>query len=96
MSKRAEQRGLETLPPRWRKTKDGKGKVDSALPVRKFYIRAYEQAEKDTLEMAVAWLKKNAIDYVCYKGAIGFPGKGDLKLCQCMFDDLKKAMEDEK
>lgn len=47
MSKRAEQRGLEALPPRWRKTKDGKGKVDSALPVRKFYIRAYEQAEKD-------------------------------------------------
>ena len=47
MSKRAEQRGLEALPPRWRKTKDGKGKIDSALPVRKFYIRAYEQAEKD-------------------------------------------------
>ena len=47
MSKRAEERGLEALPPRWRKTKDGKGKVDSALPVRKFYIRAYEQAEKD-------------------------------------------------
>lgn len=47
MSKRAEQRGLEALPPRWRKTRDGKGKVDSALPVRKFYIRAYEQAEKD-------------------------------------------------
>lgn len=47
MSKRAEERGLEALPPRWRKTKDGKGRVDSALPVRKFYIRAYEQAEKD-------------------------------------------------
>ena len=47
MSKRAEERGLEALPPRWRKTRDGKGKVDSALPVRKFYIRAYEQAEKD-------------------------------------------------
>lgn len=51
MSKRAEERGLETLPPRWRKTKDGKGKVDSALPVRKFYIRAYEQAEKDILDL---------------------------------------------
>lgn len=47
MSNRAEERGLEALPPRWRKTKDGKGKVDSVLPVRKFYIRAYEQAEKD-------------------------------------------------
>lgn len=50
MSKRAEQRGLEAVPPRWRKTKDGKGKVDSALPVRKFYIRAYERAEKDIVE----------------------------------------------
>lgn len=49
MSNRAEERGLEALPPRWRKTKDGKGKVDSALPVRKFYIRAYEQAEKDVM-----------------------------------------------
>lgn len=47
MSKRSEERGLEALPLRWRKTKDGKGKVDSALPVRKFWIRAYEQAEKD-------------------------------------------------
>lgn len=44
---KAEERGYEALPPRWRKTRDGKGKVDSALPVRKFYIRAYEQAEKD-------------------------------------------------
>lgn len=44
---KAEQRGLEAVPPRWRKTKDGMGKVDSALPVRKFYIRAYEQAQKD-------------------------------------------------
>ncbi len=47
MSKIAEERGLEALPPRWRKTKDGKRKVDSALPARKFWIRAYEQAEKD-------------------------------------------------
>ena len=56
MSKRAEKRGLEAVPPRWRKTKDGKGKVDSALPVRKFYIRAYEKAEKDTIEQACDWL----------------------------------------
>ena len=46
---KAEERGLEAVPPRWRKTKDGKGKVDSAWPVRKFYIRAYEQAEKDLI-----------------------------------------------
>ena len=96
MSKRAEQRGLEALPPRWRKTKDGKGKVDGALPVRKFYIRAYEQAEKDTIERAVAWLIDNAEKYIAqttesypdapFKAIIG--GK--------CWDDLKKAMEDEK
>lgn len=58
MSKRAEQRGLEALPPRWRKTIDGKGKIDSALPVRKFYIRAYEQAEKDIKDALLEWAKE--------------------------------------
>ena len=47
MSKRAEERALEALPPRYRKSKYGTTKIDSVLPVRKFYIRAYEQAEKD-------------------------------------------------
>lgn len=47
MSSRAEQRALEALPPRYRKSKDGTTKIDSVLPVRKLYIRAYEQAEKD-------------------------------------------------
>ena len=61
---RAEERGLEALPPRWRKTKDGKGKVDSALPVRKFWIRAYEQAEKDLkewIEQQLAILDKQTL-----------------------------------
>ena len=94
MSKRAEERGLEALPPRWRKTKDGKGKIDGALPVRKSYIRAYEQAEKDTIERAVVWLKDNAEKYIAqttesypdapFKAIIG--GK--------CWDDLKKAMEE--
>jgi len=51
MSKRASEVAMKVLPPRWRKTKDGKGKIDSALPVRKFYIRAYEQAEKDIISL---------------------------------------------
>lgn len=50
---KAEEAALKALPPRWRKTKDGKGKIDSVLPVRKAYIRAYEQAEKDLLSKAV-------------------------------------------
>ena len=51
MSKRAEFAALKALPPRWRKTKDGKGKIDSVLPVRKAYIRVYEQAEKDIIAL---------------------------------------------
>lgn len=44
---KAEQRGLEALPPRWRKSKYRDKMIDSALPVRKSYIKAYQQAEKD-------------------------------------------------
>ena len=54
MSNRAEIAALKILPPRWRKTKDGKGKIDSVLPVRKAYIRAYEQAEKDIISLIEA------------------------------------------
>lgn len=96
MSKRAEKRGLQALPPRWRKTKDGKGKIDSALPVRKFYIRAYEQAEKDTIERAVAWLKDNAEKYIA-QTTESYPDAPFTAIIggKC-WDDLKKAMEEEK
>lgn len=84
MSKRAEQRGLEALPPRWRKTKDGKGKVDSALPVRKFYIRAYEQGQKETIDRAVEWLKEHWVK---------FPNP-DVPT-EIVVEQFKKAMEEE-
>lgn len=58
--------------------------------------KGYEQAEKDTIERAVAWLKDNAEKYIVqttesypdapFKAIIG--GK--------CWEDLKKAMEDEK
>ena len=94
MSKRAEERGLEALPPRWRKTKDGKGKVDGALPVRKFYIRAYKQAEKDLVEFisivkqmryAQAEFRRTRIagwDYAAQK-------------CEKKVDELIKKFEDD-
>ena len=95
MSKRAEQRGLEALPPRWRKTKDGKGKVDSALPVRKFYIRAYEQAEKDTIERAVAWLKENTSKHIMGIG-IGIDEPMDYFIPDFVWEEFRKAMEEQK
>lgn len=96
MSKRAEERGLEALPPRWRKTKDGKGKIDSALPVRKSYIRAYEQAEKDTIERAISWLKEHANKYIVDVGT-GYGENGrnvELIVGGMCWEHLKKAMED--
>lgn len=95
MSKRAEERGLEALPPRWRKTKDGKGRVDGALPVRKFYIRAYEQAEKDTIERAVAWLKDNAEKYIA-QTTESYPDAPFTAIIggKC-WDDLKEYMGNE-
>ena len=95
MSKRAEQRGLEALPPRWRKTRDGKGKVDSALPVRKFYIRAYEQAEKDTIERAIAWLKEHANDYIVDLTPTYPDAPVNIVVGGRCWDDLKEYLENE-
>ena len=95
MSKRAEQRGLEALPPRWRKTKDGRGKIDSALPVRKFYIRAYEQAEKDTIERAIAWLEKHADDYIVDLTPTYPDAPQQLTIGGKCWEHLKKAIDEE-
>ena len=95
MSKRAEQRGLEALPPRWRKTKDGKGKIDSALPVRKFYIRAYEQAEKETIERVVAWLKEHANDYIVDLTPTYPDAPSDIIIGGKCWEDLKEYMGNE-
>ena len=63
---------------------------------RAWYRLGYGQAEKDTIERAVAWLKEHANDYIVnltptypdapFKAIIG--GK--------CWEDLKKAMEGEK
>lgn len=82
MSKRAEEAALKAYPYDY--------------PEREGYKKGYEQAEKDTIERAVAWLKDNAEKYIAqttesypdapFKAIIG--GK--------CWDDLKKAMEEEK
>ena len=63
---------------------------------RELVMEGYEQAEKDTIERAVAWLKDNAEKYIVqttesypdapFKAIIG--GK--------CWEDFKKAMKDEK
>ena len=92
---RAEKAGLEAVPPRLRRSKDGTVKIDSALPVRKFYIRAYEQAEKDTIERAVAWLKENASKNIMGIG-IGIDEPMDYFVPDYVWEEFRKAMEEEK
>ena len=60
MSKRAEERALEAYPDY---PTMGGGYVTQRR-TRKVFIHGYEQAEKDTIERAIAWLKKNANKYI--------------------------------
>ena len=74
---------------------DGKGKVDSALPVRKFYIRAYEQGQKETIERAIEWLKIHAEDYIVDLTPTYPDAPVDIIIGGKCWDDLKKALEEE-
>ena len=93
MNKRAEQRALEAYPA---PQLEGCSNIlyDLEGGHREGFVNGYEQAEKDTLERVVKWLEENAVDYIRYKGAVGFPGQDDLKISKGMFSDLKKAMEE--
>lgn len=95
MSKRAGIAALKALPPRWRKTKDGKGKIDSVLPVRKAYIRAYEQAENATIERAIAWLKEHANDYIVDLTPTYPDAPVNIIVGGRCWDDLKEYLEEE-
>jgi hypothetical protein len=57
------------------------------------YNEGYEQAEKDTIERVIDWLNGHINNYV-FRDI--YMGKEELKISSQMFDDLKKAMEDEK
>lgn len=59
MSKKAEQRALEAYP-----RNDDKELNFRRANYRIAYERGYEQAEKDTIERAVTWLKDNANKYI--------------------------------
>lgn len=56
-------RALEAYPPKFVTPKRGAKRVqsenvDTHAPMRTLYVKAYRQAEKDTLEKAVEWIKK--------------------------------------
>lgn len=58
MSKKAEERALEAYP------NESFVSEEYADMCRSFFIEGYEQAEKDTIERAVTWLKDNANKYI--------------------------------
>ena len=102
MSKRAEDYANKRFPPdmggEYRPIRGGYEIIESDFNSdRRFGCKiGYEQAEKDTIERAVAWLKDNAEKYIVqttesypdapFKAIIG--GK--------CWEDLKKAMEEER
>ena len=42
----------------------GTFEFDKNAPERRAFQEGYEQAEKDTIERAIAWLKTNAVNYI--------------------------------
>lgn len=81
MSKRSEEAAMKAYPKKEAWNKNATGHYDPNFPRRKAYLQGYEQAEKDTIERAVAWLK----DYV--KHFEIYDEKG--------VEEFRKAMEDE-
>lgn len=58
------------------------------------YKAGYEQAEKDTIERAISWVRKNAYIYTDTQN----DEEGNLMIAfleEAFIDDLKKAMEEE-
>jgi hypothetical protein len=59
------------------------------------YRVGYEQAEKDTIERAVAWLKEHANDYIVDLTPTYPDAPSDIIIGGKCWDDLKEYMENE-
>lgn len=85
MSKRADAAALKAYPElaaEWMKVK-------TLQPMKRaIYQQGYEQAEKDTIERAIIWLKENWREYV-WTTDNGIPHFGHWE------NDFCKAMEEE-
>ena len=82
MSKRAIEAAMKAYPY------EGGTKGLICETSRQIYIQGYEQAEKDTIERAIKWLKKNWREYV-WTTDNGIPHFGHWE------NDFRKAMEEE-
>lgn len=97
MSKRSEEAALKAYPKKEAWNKQATGHYDPNFPRRKAYMQGYEQAEKDTIERAISWLKEHTNDYIVDIG-VGYGENGrnvELIVGGMCWEHLKKAMEDE-
>ena len=100
---KAEQRALETYPPQFSFGKRNAKRVqsekaDTHASVRAIYLKGYEQAEKDTIERAIAWLKENAHKYIVNigQGYDEFGPRVELIIGGMCWVHLKRYLEDKK
>ena len=96
MSKRAKQEAMKAYPPEMiygESTLDGK--YDGNATPRYYYIKGYEQAEKDTIERVVEWLKVHAEDYIVNMAGSYPDAPFNAIIGGKCWDELKKAMEQE-
>ncbi len=63
--------------------------------VRKPYIEGYEQAEQDTIERAIAWLKEHADDYIVDLTPTYPDAPVNIVVGGKCWEDLKEYLEDE-
>lgn len=62
---------------------------------REVFKLGYEQAEKDTIERAIAWLKEKAKDYIVDLTPTYPDAPSNIIVGGMCWEDLKKAMEEE-
>lgn len=99
MSKRAEEAALKVYPvkdynkePNYIHTCDTK-MLDEVY--RDVFKLGYKQAEKDTIERAIAWLKEHANDYIVDLTPTYPDAPVNIIVGGMCWEDLKKAIEEE-
>ena len=91
---------MEAYPPTYTTVKRHAKRVqsertDTHQPVRAIFQQGYEQAEKDTIERAVEWLKVHAEDYIVNMTGSYPDAPFNAIIGGKCWDELKKAMEEE-
>ena len=97
MSKRAEELALKVYPISTSCLSESNGDGDRNHPRRLAYIEGYEQAEKNAIERAVAWLDEHFIDgsFNSDRGYYGKMETYDFDTMAEMRESFIKAMEEE-